>query len=196
MSGPTAERVAENIKTLRRERGMDLADVSKRMGELGQPVSVSGLSKVELGQRRVDVDELVALAIALDVSPNRLLLPGEASDDVVFLTTEAQAESSVAWKWAAGDSPLPTPGTFDVDDVSRFGRENRPHDPPDETLFRDVMKHGELLMEATETVLSVQERTGLSPSTILDYIEMRREMQRLADSYRRARKESGNGEHQ
>jgi hypothetical protein len=97
--GPAAQRVSKNIRALRWERGLDLADLSKRLGNLGQPIAVSGLSKLELGQRRVDVDDLVALALALDVTPNRLLLTEDASDDRVVLVGGGRCSTRSAWRW-------------------------------------------------------------------------------------------------
>jgi hypothetical protein len=47
-------------------------------------MSAYSISKIETTDRRIDVDDLVALAVALDTTPNRLLLPGAVSgtDDV------------------------------------------------------------------------------------------------------------------
>lgn len=47
--------------------------LAERLAELGRPILPSGISKMEHGQRRVDADELIALASAFGVSPNRLL---------------------------------------------------------------------------------------------------------------------------
>jgi len=57
----------------------------------------SGISKAELGRRRVDVDDLVALAVLLNVTPNRLL-PADADDKAIKL---APGGASSAWNaWA------------------------------------------------------------------------------------------------
>jgi transcriptional regulator with XRE-family HTH domain len=44
-----------------------------RLAALGRPILPSGLSKIEQSTRRVDVDDLVALADALRTVPSRLL---------------------------------------------------------------------------------------------------------------------------
>jgi adenosylhomocysteine nucleosidase len=50
---------------------------------------------------RVDVDDLVALALALDVTPNQLLLPADTwSSSAVPLTTSVAMDASAAWRWA------------------------------------------------------------------------------------------------
>ena len=54
---------------------------SRSLAALGRPILPSGLSKIEQGARRVDVDDLVVLADALGTVPSGLLrrhdLPSE-----------------------------------------------------------------------------------------------------------------------
>lgn len=71
--GPTGELVAKNLHKLRRWNDISLRDLSRSMGKLGRPISASALQKIEAKVRRVDVDDLVALAAALGVSPSSLL---------------------------------------------------------------------------------------------------------------------------
>lgn len=52
--------------------------LSQRLSELGHPLLPSGITKIEQGKRGVDVDDLVALARALEVRPEQLL-SGRAS---------------------------------------------------------------------------------------------------------------------
>jgi len=106
---PVAARVAANVRVLRNERGLDLADVSETMTALGRPLSLNGLSKVERGKRGIDVDDLVALALALDVSPLRLLLTPGAGEDQVALTAQIGTSERRAWEWATGEIPLDVP---------------------------------------------------------------------------------------
>jgi len=138
--GPTAKRVAANVAALRRERRITLAQLSAVMTEVGRPILPSGLSKIEQGDRRVDVDDLVALALALDVSPNRLLLPGAAGDDPMELSGEATASEEAVWRWATGETPLAwnpyqDPRVdIDLDRSRRWRVENRPYVPPSPSL--------------------------------------------------------------
>ncbi len=104
--GPTSERVAANVKRLRDEQRLTLDQLSKRLGEVGRPILASGLSKIEQGDRRVDVDDLVALALALEVNPNALLMPEGADASSTALTETVTATAQRAWRWAAGDSSL------------------------------------------------------------------------------------------
>ena len=78
--GPVGEGVAGRIKQVRRERGLTLRELAARLEGIGRPILLSALSKVEQGQRRIDVDDLVALADALDVTPKDLLVPKGTSD--------------------------------------------------------------------------------------------------------------------
>jgi transcriptional regulator with XRE-family HTH domain len=71
--------VAAAVSAHRQRRGWDQRHLAARVTEAGRPMSASVLGKVEAGARRVDVDDLVALAAALEVPPARLL-PG-ADDD-------------------------------------------------------------------------------------------------------------------
>lgn len=151
--GPTGERLAANIKALRLSRRLTLDDLSGRLNELGRAIPKSGLSKIESGERRVDVDDLVALAIALQVTPNRLLLTGDIEDEQIGLTENFSTSDRAAWQWSCADDVHQVLNPFDsrskeIRDGFRnpagytfhgqgepltildFKRENRPHRPP------------------------------------------------------------------
>lgn len=96
---------------------MTLNEVANRLAALGHPLPISALSKIETAQRRLDVDDLVALSLAMDVPPNRLLFPGEGvrPDEEIQLTPNADEGQRTArdlWLWASGDIPaqLVSPG--------------------------------------------------------------------------------------
>ena len=90
------------------------------------------LSKAEQLDRRVDVDDLVALSIALGVSPNRLLLTDKAEGQIE-LAPSLTVHASDAWEWARGKKPLgfqqvPLPGDLPQAEVQaqlRAEREQR-----------------------------------------------------------------------
>jgi transcriptional regulator with XRE-family HTH domain len=73
--GDVGRAVAHNVKVLREARGLTQTDVSDRMRTIGRPLLPTGVLKVEQGIRRVDVDDLVALALVFDVPPDELLGP-------------------------------------------------------------------------------------------------------------------------
>jgi transcriptional regulator with XRE-family HTH domain len=101
--GPVARRVSANVHRLRKQDRMSLKGLSKRLGELGRWIPLNGVHGIEQGQRRVDVDDLVALALALKVTPNDLLLPDvrESGNAEIPLTSKVVAVSArAAWEWA------------------------------------------------------------------------------------------------
>lgn len=73
--GPAGAQAARRLRALRRRQDLTLADIAARLERLGRPITVSGLSKIEKGQRRVDVDDLLALAGALNVQVDDILFP-------------------------------------------------------------------------------------------------------------------------
>lgn len=137
--GPIGEQVAENVRRLR--GAMSYRELSERLEALGRPIPVLGLSRIESKARRVDADDLVALALALDVTPVRLLLPpqtSEAGDEPVQLTPEVARGWTAAWRWATGDQPL-VDGDEDrpFSEVREFIRRNRPYES--ESAIREAL---------------------------------------------------------
>jgi transcriptional regulator with XRE-family HTH domain len=107
--GPTARRVAEALRRIRRGQEVTTAELSRRLAALGQPVPDTSITKTEAGTRRVDVDDLPALALALGVTPNTLLLPEVSylgNTDAHLLTPAASGTAEQLWQWAQGERPL------------------------------------------------------------------------------------------
>src|ERR1700733_3069949 len=106
---PTARRVAAAVRRIRRGQGANTAEISRRLTALGQPIPDTSITKAELGTRRVDVDDLVPLAVALGVTPNTLLLPEVGylgSADTHLLTPAVSGTAEELWQWAQGERPL------------------------------------------------------------------------------------------
>lgn len=72
-AGPVGIGVGEKIRTVRRERKLTLEALSDRIAELGRTLDISALARMEKGQRRIDVDDLMVLADALEIPPSQLL---------------------------------------------------------------------------------------------------------------------------
>lgn len=109
--GPTGRRVAAAIRRFRRGEQQDIstAELSRRLTALGQPIPDTGITKTEQGTRRVDVDDLVALSLALGVTPNTLLLPQVEYLDALEaqrLTPASFGSPEKLWQWAQGERPL------------------------------------------------------------------------------------------
>lgn len=118
--GPTGQQVRVNIRRYREQRRLSYRELSDRLSEAGRPIPTLGLSRIENGERRVDADDLVALAAALHVNPSALLLPpevvGRRTGDAqtrgtgdVQITGVGTVPGWLAWGWVDGYSPLIDP---------------------------------------------------------------------------------------
>lgn len=102
--GPTADTVAVNVKRLRDDLNLGLRALAARLANAGRPLTHTALDKIERGTRRVDVDDLMALAVALEVSPATLLMPEVTTaewDDAEVETTGLPkgTTAELLWGW-------------------------------------------------------------------------------------------------
>lgn len=165
--GPTGRRLAANVLALRKARGLNQPQLARRMQDQGRAVHATVVSKIEQLDRRVDVDDLVALAIALGVSPNRLLLTA-ADEGEVELTPELTVHASDAWRWAAGEKPLGEASSPEAEAEARtaFRRENRP-DAGDFVLdYGIVIGDREYVVHSVLGNLTAAIRVGLKPDVL------------------------------
>lgn len=99
--GTTGITVAANVKRLREAQNLTYAEMARRLEAAGRPIPVLGLSRVENGTRRVDVDDLTALAVVLRVSPATLLMPEAETETqrvgITGITEEVSAQQ--LWSW-------------------------------------------------------------------------------------------------
>lgn len=105
--GTTARTVAANVKRLRGE--LNYTQLSERLQQVaGWSINAVGVRRIESGERRVTPDDLVALALALQVSPSTLLMPEtEAADETVHATgIDDGVEARRLWRWFVADAPL------------------------------------------------------------------------------------------
>jgi transcriptional regulator with XRE-family HTH domain len=100
----TGRTVADNITRERKSRGLTLAVLSRRLGELTQERAypASTLSEIEHYRRRTDVDDLVVLSAALGVSPLKLLMPPAEDAEAELTTTTGTYPAGVLWDWLIG----------------------------------------------------------------------------------------------
>lgn len=73
--GPAGHNVRRNVRRLREEHRWSYRDVEERLARAGRVIPALALSAVDAGQRHVDVDDLVALAVVFDVDVDDLLRP-------------------------------------------------------------------------------------------------------------------------
>src|SRR5690606_33005957 len=96
--------IAVNLARLRRQRGLSLRQLAQRLAEVGRPMNVDAVNRIEMHKRQVTVPELLALAVVLDVSPMTLLMPSER--EPVQLTPAVRTGWRTGWLWAVGELPL------------------------------------------------------------------------------------------
>lgn len=110
--GPIGEQLATNVKTLRSSLALTTEQLAERVAALGRPMRANTITKIEKGQRRVDADDLVTLAIALETRPDALLLPPTIAGEITL--SEAKSVPALhAWQWANGKQPLERPADDD-----------------------------------------------------------------------------------
>ncbi len=105
--GPTAQTVAKNIQRLRTVQSLNYKQLSERLKSVaGWDISPTSIRRMEDGQRRVTVDDLVALALTFNCSPLALLLPPAAAEHYVTITGAAERPGWEVWEWGRGQQSL------------------------------------------------------------------------------------------
>ncbi|MBF9334999.1 helix-turn-helix transcriptional regulator [Microbacterium lacticum] len=109
-AGITNTHVAQNIRAARQAIGMDLRTMSDGLKAAGRKLSTSGISKLEAGDRRVDVDDLTVIAYLLRTTPAALLTP---PDEQTTLTGVPEGyEPEEIDRWMRGELVLTDEGLF------------------------------------------------------------------------------------
>ncbi|WP_448235849.1 helix-turn-helix domain-containing protein [Microbacterium paulum] len=116
-AGITHSHVSANLRAARQAIGMDVRTAARLMTEAGRKLSPSGISKIENGDRRVDVDDLTALAYLLRTTPAALLTPPDEAATLTGVPESCLPEELQAW--IAGAVKLTT------DDLVRYWKEQR-----------------------------------------------------------------------
>lgn len=119
--GRVGQVLAQQLRRVRESRHVTYTDLVKRLDDLGHPIPILGLRRIERGERRVDVDDLVALARALRVPPVLLLFPVDAEGPLVELVPGGFADPNAALAWFTGEGRMPH-GLSDEEYGRRFGR--------------------------------------------------------------------------
>ncbi|MFD7428415.1 helix-turn-helix domain-containing protein [Streptomyces sp. NPDC059818] len=79
-AGAAAEHTARAVAAEREAHGWDQRELAERLTQAGRPMSQPIVSRMESGTRRIDVDDLVALAAVFSVSPAALLPAAEPNE--------------------------------------------------------------------------------------------------------------------
>jgi transcriptional regulator with XRE-family HTH domain len=113
-----SDAVAARLREVRKGRGWTANELAERCSRAGLPISKSVLANIESGRpgddgrrrRDITVDELLALALVLDVAPIYLMAPtqDQAKPTAIAVTPEVSIEDpDQLLLWLRGDQPLP-----------------------------------------------------------------------------------------
>lgn len=108
----TGQTVADNVTRLREASNLNIPALGRLMGEAGHPMTATSLTRLEAGERRIDVDDLMALSIALGVTPITLMTPDveSASDHVEATAIPDGVTAAELWEWLRADAILAPSG--------------------------------------------------------------------------------------
>jgi transcriptional regulator with XRE-family HTH domain len=91
------------VKELRPKRGLTAANLAERMTELGIKWDRAIVANLESGRRRsVSVDELLGLALVLNVAPVHLLVPPDDDEKPYEITAKVTEPSFRVRGWIRG----------------------------------------------------------------------------------------------
>lgn len=158
--GPVARTVAENVRAIRDRRRLSQQQLAAELARLGRPMQASAVAKVESGDRRVDVDDLAALAVALNVPVARLLLPDVDEDEPVEVTPGRAVPMWSAWQWATGQTTLADEQDDFMDPVVQRRQLDYLAERPD---WRRLREEHALYRAARNVVWSVERLLGSLP---------------------------------
>ena len=108
--GPTGIDLTHNVRRRRDKLGLSYNELSRRLAEIGRDIPPLGLRRIEAGTRRVDVDDLMALAVVLGVSPVTLLAPTSSRRALVTATGTGKQPADKLWFWLCAEDTLKDSG--------------------------------------------------------------------------------------
>lgn len=115
-SGAHGRAVAANLRRLREARGISTLKLAQRLRQLGRHIQPAALTRIELGDRQPNVDDVFVLAVALGVSPTALMMPFTAEGNVE-IEGVGQVPAREAWAWVDGRAPLADQAAEDYEET-------------------------------------------------------------------------------
>lgn len=73
--GPYSRNIAAAVQRIRTQRRMTYTELVQKLADIGHPIPILGIRRIERFERRIDVDDLVALAAVLEVDPWSMTAP-------------------------------------------------------------------------------------------------------------------------
>jgi len=78
------EITARNIATYRRWRGISQEELADRLIRLGHTSSRRSVSRLEAGEKQIDIDQVYAVALALETTVDKLITPIDRQREADF----------------------------------------------------------------------------------------------------------------
>lgn len=130
------EVVAQAVKVRREQLGWTQGELATAVAEHGMQVDRSGIVRLERGERGVKVEDLLALAAALDATPADLLTPLYART----LTVGArQLSAAQVLTWCQGDPDAWRRRRISLEELRTTGRDHQ--------LVRDLVDEVTMISE-------------------------------------------------
>jgi transcriptional regulator with XRE-family HTH domain len=98
--------VGRRVSEERKRQGLSQDELATRLAKLGRPMDRSNLGRIERGETTGQLDNVIALALALGVAPIHLMVPREG-EERVELTPNRRLPASEARQWIGGRKLLP-----------------------------------------------------------------------------------------
>ena len=106
-AGPVSRVFGRQVRAARELRGLSQAKLSRRLKDAGVDLAQVTVARIENGDRRISVDDALALAVALGVNP-LYLFSGDFTNEAVPVTpTLGEIVPSQMRFWFNGTLPLP-----------------------------------------------------------------------------------------
>lgn len=155
---PTTAVVARRVQELRKAQGLSAQELAERLAQHWPELDRSILANLESGRRRsVSVDEVLVLALALNVAPVHLFVP--VTEEPVHVGAH-KIPSPVARDWVRGGTPL------EGQDARLFRTQVPESEWADYEASRDVpvMSAAELARALAEAGVEVQYTPAKAPA--------------------------------
>jgi transcriptional regulator with XRE-family HTH domain len=92
------------LREVRRLKGWTQQDLAEALARLGLNISAFAITRIETGNRGVSLDQAIAMAAVLGVSPLHMIVP--LDDDGVQLAPQLSVTTADARAWLRGQRPL------------------------------------------------------------------------------------------
>ena len=110
------------LREVRRLKGWTQQQLADALASAGVKLDASGITRMERGTRGVTLDDVIAIAAALGVSPLHMLVPLE-NDEALNIAPGLTADTADVRAWIRGQRPL-----RDTDDDRLFYAQTPDHD--------------------------------------------------------------------